>query len=440
MRTMKDSGVEWIGEIPEEWSVPKLLYVLRDKICDGPHETPEYVEVGIPFISIDSLNETKRINMEKVRRFISTSDYEKYRQKTRIESGDILFSKAATIGKTAIVSDEIFMVWSPLAVIKNDATKIDNVFLYYMLNCTYLINAIALSGSLNTQINVGMREMEQSRIPLPTLPEQRRIADYLDDRCGYIDGVIEKTRASIEEYKKLKQAIITRAVTKGIRPNRLMKDSGVEWIGKIPEEWERTNAHKIIIDTQNGLTRRDLENSIGEIVLKLKNISDNGTIDYQSVNRIKLSQTEFERYVLDEGDFLFVRVNGSKALVGKCAIFTSCNEPVAYNDHIIRVKLNGMIIKRYFQLYLLSLVGRIEIDLRTSTAAGQYTISGEGLREINIILPPMSEQSEIANYLDKKCAEIDALISRKESLITELTAYKKSLIYACVTGKKEVPA
>ena len=137
-RAMKDSGIEWIGGIPEKWTVPKLLYVLRDKICDGPHETPNYTEEGIPFISIDSLNDTKRISLENVKRFISEEDYVKFSQKTKIEQGDILFSKAATIGKTAIVVNEKIMVWSPLAVIKNDSTKIEKDYLYYLLNCSYM--------------------------------------------------------------------------------------------------------------------------------------------------------------------------------------------------------------------------------------------------------------------------------------------------------------
>ena len=130
MRTMKDSGIEWIGKTPEQWNVPKMIFVLRNKICDGPHETPEYVEEGVPFISIDSLNESKDINFGNVKRFITEEDYEQYCQKTKIEPGDILFSKAATIGKTAIAPDRRFMVWSPLAVIKGNPQKIDNNYFF----------------------------------------------------------------------------------------------------------------------------------------------------------------------------------------------------------------------------------------------------------------------------------------------------------------------
>ena len=438
-REMKDSGIEWIGFIPYDWTLPKLLYVLREKICDGPHETPTYVDDGIPFISIDSLNDTRNIDFSVVKKFISEKDYNSYSIKTKIEEGDILFSKAATIGKTAIVGNEKFMVWSPLAVIKSNENIVINEFLYYLLNCPDLINSIALSGSVNTQINVGMRELEQARIPLPPIEEQIVISHLIDTEFARIDTLMEQTQASIEEYKKLKQALITQAVTKGIRPNRPMKDSGIDWIGDIPYDWNVVNAHRIIISTQNGLTRRDLEQSTGHIVLKLKNISPEGVIDYSFINRIQLSNEELEKYSLQDGDFLFVRVNGSKALVGKCAIFHSIDEPVAYNDHIIRVKLSKIIDLYYFQYYLLSNWGRKEIDLRTSTAAGQYTISGESLRDIVVMLPAIEEQKEIVLYLSKVCSIIDCLINKKESLISELENYKKSIIYEYVTGKKEVP-
>lgn len=300
-REMKDSGVEWLGEIPETWVIPKLLYVLRNKICDGPHETPNYIDEGIPFISIDSLNESKEINFSCVKRYISQEDYDTYSQKTRIEKGDILFSKAATIGKTAIVGDEKFMVWSPLAVIKRDVDKVDNDYLYYLLNCSHLIRHIALSGSMNTQINVGMRELEQARIPLPSLIEQRTIAAVLDRECSRIDGVLEKTRASIEEYKKLKQTVITQAVTKGIRPERKMKDSGKHWIGEIPVQWKLMRIKNIVHQSKEGI-------KIGPFgsALTNKTSSDDDFNVYSQANLISGDFTKTKN-TIDMNSFLYLK-------------------------------------------------------------------------------------------------------------------------------------
>lgn len=276
------------------------------------------------------------------------------------------------------------------------------------------------------------------KILAPSVPEQDRIAAFLDAQCAEIDTVLEKTRASIEEYQKLKQSVITQAVTKGIRSDRPMKDSGIEWIGEIPAEWSVVKGRRLILATQNGLTRRDLEKSEGYIVLKLKNLDADGNIDYSEVNRVALTDEEKYKYQLCDGDFLFVRVNGSRNLVGKCAIYHDVGEIVAYNDHIIRVKLNDLCLKEYFHYYLLSIAGKREIELHTSTAAGQFTISGDGLRELCVVLPGIVEQAETVAYLDKKSADIDALIAKKQQYLIEIENYKKSLIYEYVTGKKEV--
>lgn len=438
-RQMKDSGIEWIGEIPETWERSHLLNVLRGAITDGPHETPNLVDKGVPFISIDSLNDSENIDFTVVKKYISEEDYLEYSKKAVLEEGDILFSKSATIGKTAIVGKEKFMIWSPLAIIKPDKKYCDTKFIYYVLNCKRLIEYASLQGSYNTQFNLGMRVLEKVFVPIPSIEEQRSIADYLDSQCAYIDAVIEKTKASIEEYKKLKQAVITQAVTKGIRGDRPMKDSGIEWIGEIPADWNIVKGHRIICSTQNGLTRRDLEKSEGHIVLKLKNMNESGYIDYSEINRIELTEREIETYRLVDGDFLFVRVNGSKKLVGKCAIYKDSGEIVAYNDHIIRVRLNDICCKDFFYWFLYSQVGKTEIELHTSTAAGQFTISGEGLRDIYVVLPNAIEQKEISKYLIEKSLSIDELIIKKEQIIEELESYKKSLIYEYVTGKKEVP-
>ncbi|MDO5151166.1 MAG: restriction endonuclease subunit S, partial [Oscillospiraceae bacterium] len=233
MREMKDSGIVWIGEIPQNWKTTKLLNVLRCPISDGPHETPELVtENGIPFISVDSLNSTKSVDLSIVKKFISQELYEEYNKKTNLEKNDILFSKAATIGKTAIIGDEKFMVWSPLAIIKvNKDNCVD--YIYYLLNSEELIKHISLMGSYNTQINVGMRNLERAPIPVPLLSEQQKIADFLDTQCSKVDTLIANQQSQIEKLKSYKQSLITEVVTKGLDKNVHMKDSGVEWIGEI---------------------------------------------------------------------------------------------------------------------------------------------------------------------------------------------------------------
>ena len=440
-RKMKDSGIEWIGEIPEGWSVSKVLHCLSMPITDGPHTTPILYDTGIPFVSAEAVScGNGRIDFSHIRGYISEQFYKECCQKYVPEIDDIYMIKSgATTGRVAIVdTTRVFTIWSPLAVFRCNKDCMLPKFLYYYLQSPAFQKEVEFGWTFGTQQNVGMRSLEQMKVCVPQLNKQDTIANYLDYQCSQIDLLLQKALTSIEEHKKLKQAVITQAVTKGVRGEREMKDSGVEWIGEIPKEWDIIKSSRIIKTTQNGLSRRDLEKSEGQIILKLKNITSDGKIDYSFLNRITLSQNELNTYALTTGDFLFVRVNGSKSLVGKCAIFEAISEIVAYNDHIIRVKLSNQCYNRFFLWYLYSCCGKAEIDLHTSTAAGQYTISGDGLRDITLVFPPIDEQKEIADYLDAKCAEIDGLIAKKEQLVKELESYKKSLIYEVVTGKREV--
>ena len=426
MREMKDSGIEWIGQIPKDWDVVPHKRVMHKvkKICEQYN--------GEDIISL-TMNGVIKRDLTAGGKMPTSFDGYQY-----VKPNDLLlclFDIDVTPRCVGVVKD--YGVTSPAysRFVMHDG--------YYNAYYDYLLRAIDddkvfVHLSKNLRSSLTENDFGAIKTCVPPLAEQARIAAFLDAECAEIDAVLEKTRASIEEYKKLKQAVITQAVTKGIRGDRPMKDSGIEWIGDIPAEWSVVKGRRLILATQNGLTRRDLEKSEGYIVLKLKNLDADGSIDYSEVNRVALTDEEKYKYQLCDGDFLFVRVNGSRNLVGKCAIYHDVGEIVAYNDHIIRVKLNDLCLKEYFHYYLLSIAGKREIELHTSTAAGQFTISGDGLRELCVVLPGIVEQAETVAYLDKKSAGIDALIAKKQQYLTEIENYKKSLIYEYVTGKKEV--
>lgn len=431
-RKMKDSGIEWIGEIPEGWEVAPLKRFASIQTGNTPSKTSDanyYAANGIPWIKPDNLGYSHPI--------LTTSEYltsEGALCARIMPPNTVYVCCIGSLGKVGYSSISCACNQQINALIFNDL-----MFWRYGYYLTIAQESqYLLFGNGNVLQIINSTSQGNIACVLPPLENQHLIACYLDSICSDIEILISKARSSIEEYKKLKQAVITQAVTKGVRGEREMKDSGVAWIGEIPKEWDIIKSSRIIKTTQNGLSRRDLEKSEGQIILKLKNITSDGKIDYSFLNRITLSQNELNTYALTTGDFLFVRVNGSKSLVGKCAIFEAISEIVAYNDHIIRVKLSNQCYNRFFLWYLYSCCGKAEIDLHTSTAAGQYTISGDGLRDITLVFPPIDEQKEIADYLDAKCAEIDKLIAKKEQLVKELEGYKKSLIYEVITGKREV--
>lgn len=436
-RKMKDSGIEWIGEIPTDFSLYKLKYLLSSPLCYGANESGTlYSDILPRYIRITDISPNGTLKNSGMLSLDESSA-----QNYMLHEGDILFARSgATVGKSFIYHNYYGRAAYAGYLIKASFNRLvlPEFVYYYTCSSAYEIwkNSIFIQSTIQ---NIGADRYSNLPISVPnSIDKQLRIVRYLNNFCSKFDAIIYILQTSIEDYKKLKQAVITQAITKGVRGEREMKDSGVAWIGEIPKEWDIIKSSRIIKTTQNGLSRRDLEKSEGQIILKLKNITSDGKIDYSFLNRITLSQNELNTYALTTGDFLFVRVNGSKSLVGKCAIFEAISEIVAYNDHIIRVKLSNQCYNRFFLWYLYSCCGKAEIDLHTSTAAGQYTISGDGLRDITLVFPPIDEQKEIADYLDAKCAEIDRLIAKKEQLVKELESYKKSLIYEVVTGKREV--
>lgn len=436
-RKMKYSGIEWIGEIPANWVVKKLLLGLRTPICDGPHETPDYVEDGVPFISVDSLNESKTVSLENVKRYISEEQYNTYSIKAKLNEGDILFSKSATIGKTAIVNNEKFMVWSPLAIIKPNE-HLYNVFLYYMLNCNELIKSIQLSGSYNTQANVGMREIEQSRIPFPSIAEQYRIASFLDSKCAEIDKAIEATKASIEEYRKLRQAIITETVTKGLDPDVEMKDSCTGYLGTVPSKW-RVKKLRFLGSCQNGISKgAEFFGKKGYPFVSYSDVYKNNILPIPS-ETIDSTQKERALYSVEKGDIFFTRTSETIEEIGFSSVCLETIPNATFAGFLIRVRpINKELNEKYSSYYFRSDIHRRyftkEMNLVTRASLGQTL-----LKNMPILIPPMDEQQRISDYLDTKCSEIESLIKSKEKLIEELTAYRKSLIYEYVTGKKEVP-
>ena len=442
-REMKDSGIEWIGNIPIDWLFEKLKYPIKQ--CDGGVWGNNASGVG-DILVLRSTEQTVdgkwTIERPEARDLSQIEDYDYY----LLKKGDLLITKSSGsllhIGKTTIVNEEVENLNCCYSNFMQRLRLIETVspeYFWYILNSDIAKKQFEyLSNTTNGINNLNVAIISNIFVPLPSYQEQNIIANYLDDRCSKIDTIIAEAKASIEEYKELKQAVIYEAVTKGLDKNVEMKDSGIEWLGSIPSQWNLVKTNRIIDNTQNGLTRRDLDKSDGQIVLKLKNINAEGEIDYSDTNRIQLTDDEIEKYRLHNGDLLFVRVNGSRDLVGKCAIFEEKKEAIAYNDHIIRVKLNDYCIPEFVKWYLLCDSGKSEIALKINTAAGQFTISGEGLRAIYMPLPSLNEQREIVDFLDNKTKKIDFIINEKQSLIEDLESYKKSLIYEVVTGKRKV--
>ena len=434
-RKMKDSGIEWIGEIPEGWSVSKVLHYLSMPITDGPHTTPILYDTGIPFVSAEAVScGNGRIDFSHIRGYISEKFYKECCQKYIPEIDDIYMIKSgATTGRVAIVdTTKVFTIWSPLAVFRCNKDCMLPKFLFYYLQSPAFQKEVEFGWTFGTQQNVGMRSLEQMKVCVPPLNKQGAIANHLDYQCAQIDLLLQKALTSIDEYKKVKQAVITQAVTKGVRGEREMKDSGVEWIGEIPAEWSICPLKRLAaIQTGSTPSKTSSESFYSSIAgtpwIKPDNLGFSSSIETTaeflteegcSVARILPSNT------------VYVGCIGSR--IGNCGYSLI---PCACNQQINALIFNARMYWKYgwyltiFQeeQYMLLANGNV-IQIINSTTQGN----------ISCIVPSISEQREITAYLDAKCAEIDGLIAKKEQLVKELESYKKSLIYEVVTGKREV--
>lgn len=417
-RTMKDSGIEWIGEIPEDWEIHRNKVVFScNKEIVGENSN------NIQLLSLTTGGvKTKDINSVGGKLPESFDTY----QYVAIDNIIMCLFDLDMSAVFSGISNYNGMISPAYKVLKCNNNYIIPKYADYWFKFVFVDRKFATYAK-NLRYTLSYDEFGVLSIPIPSLPEQQKIADFLDEKCSHIDSILEKTKASIDECKQLKQSVITQAVTKGIRPNRPMKDSGIEWIGQIPKDWEAaTLKHYITWKSKKGCP--------DETVLSL--YRDYGVIpkDSRDDNHNVTSIDTSDYKVVDVGDFV---INKMKAWQGSMAI-SKYRGIISPAYHICTVNSTNIDLM-YFH-YLLRNKSYLPEYTRLSTGmrVGQWDLSFDDFKNIPFIIPPMNEQIEIVGYLDNKCSEIDKLITKKEKLIEELETYKKSLIYEYVTGKKEV--
>lgn len=434
-RAMKDSGIEWIGEIPVGWKVDNIKRHFSVIAGATPKsENREFWDGDIPWITpADYKTRDKFISGGK--RNITQAGYDSCGT-TLIPRGSIVFSKRAPVGTVAIANNELCTNQGCLSCVVKDGSVPD----YYYYAMSAFTEQFELLSTGTTFKEIAADVFANFRLPAPSIAEQQNIADFLDTECARIDAVIEQTRASIEEYKKLKQSVITQTVTKGIRPGRKMKDSGVEWIGEMPEEWA-------IIPFRHVLKERVEKNIPVKSTERLSLSIDLGVTLYsEKITNLDRFKDDFEQYkIAHVGDLV---MNSMNMIVGATGVsdYYGCISPAYYTfyddapDHIT-AKYCEYIFRSKTMLRVLFSLGKgiyaiVRGDDRVNTC--RLKLSREDLRQIEIPLPNVEEQREIVQYLCKKTQEIDDLIKQKNEIISELESYKKSLIFEYVTGKKEV--
>ena len=426
-RKMKDSGIEWIGEIPEGWEIRKIKNNFMIYAGATPKsEKAEYWDGGIPWITPADFKTTDKY-ASCGRKSLTALGYDSCGT-TLVPAGSIIFSKRAPVGSVVIAKNALCTNQGCLACIPNDA--VNSTYFYYCMSI--FTEQFELVSAGTTFKEIAASTFANFLLPCPPISQQNEIVNFLDKEISHVGSMLSQTRSSIEDYKKLKQAVIAQAVTKGVRGEREMKDSGVEWIGEIPKEWvcEKIKyATSISRGLFNHRPRNDERYYNGKYPFIQTGDVANATkyiVSYsQTLNELgKSVSKEFPKGTLT----MTIAAN-----VGDVAIL---NFDAYFPDSVVGFVPN----KNIRTLYLFYVFSAMKDEfIRTAIKSTQLNLNIDRVKETFIpVTLNVNEQCEIENYLESKCAEIDGLIAKKEQLAKELESYKKSLIYEVVTGKREV--
>lgn len=431
---MQDSGVEWIGEIPQGWK--------RHRIKDVAELSPTY-SANKP----DSEMLCTVIPMECVseKGIVDTSNLDKYgnvsKGLTFFEKGDVIFAKITPCmenGKGAYIENlpTKYAFGSTEFHVLRTGYKLNGKFLYY-----YTFNdgfrdyaAVNMTGAAG-QKRVSTNFLKYTPIYLPDISEQQAIARYLDQRCGKLDAIIAIQQQQIKTLDALRQSIIYHAVTKGLDDSVPLVDSGVEWLGKIPKGWQVDSLKRLLDEPlkYGANEAAELDDRALPRYIRITDFNHDGLLKDSSFKSLPLAKAA--GYYLQNGDVLFAR---SGATVGKTFIFYGDNKKACFAGYIIKASTNRhLLLPEFLYFYTKSPA----YDMWKNSIFTQATIQNIGADKyayLPVIVPPLTEQQRIVGHLDHETQRLNDLKANLSRQISTLEVYKKALIYECVTGKKRI--
>ena len=415
---MKPSGIEWIGDIPDDWEVRKLLSLFKEhKDRNKNLEEQNLLSLSYGKIKRKDINNNDGL---------LPASFETY---NIVEKGDIVFRLTDLQNdkrslRTGIVTQRGIITSAYVTI--RPKIKLDSRFYHYLYHM-YDICKVFYGMGDGVRQGMGFEDLKNIPTLIPPLKTQQKIADYLDEKCGEIDATIAKQKESIEKLKAYKQSLISETVTKGLDKSAPLKPSGIEWIGYIPDDWEVRKLLSIFKEHKDRNKNLEEQNllSLSYGKIKRKDINNNDG----------LLPASFETYnIVENGDIVFRLTdlqNDKRSLrtgiVTQRGIITS-----AYVTIRPKIRLDS----RFFHyLYHMYDICKVFYGMGDGVRQG---MGFEDLKNIPTLIPPLKTQQKIADYLDSKCSQIDKYITEKQNIIQKLDAYKKSLIFKCVTGKHKI--
>lgn len=426
-QNMTANGYPWLGKVPTSWKMGRLG-TMCSILTDGTHQTPTYVDAGIPFLSIKDVS-SGYIDFSDAK-MIPLEEHTELRRHAPVQRGDILFTRIGTLGKFVTVDTDVeFSIFVSLGLLrlKNNVPVTKDYLMYYLNSSavqSYIQSIKAGFGTAAPKYNLS--DAAHTPVLIPPKETQEAITRHLDVICQPIDMCSKDIKRQVDALEQYRRSVIHEAVTKGLNPDVPMKDSGIQWATPMPDTWSTVRGKYLFWLEQKPVRPTDEVITCfrdGEVTLRRNRREEGFTI----------SEKEAGYQGIDEGDLV---VHGMDGFAGSIGISDSRGKATP----VLRV-LGTNECKRYYMYYLRSMAYD-DVFLATSTGirVRSCDLSWKKLAEFVYPLPTRTEQEEIANYLDQKCDEIDSIIAAKKQQLETLSEYKKSLIYEYVTGKREVPA
>lgn len=425
---MKDSGIEWIEAIPAHWDILRGKNVLR--LLERPVK---------PEDDVVTCFRDGEVTLRKNRREEGFTNSLKEIGYQGIEPGDLIVHGMDGFAGAIGISDSRGKASPVLNVMDSNQNK--RYLMYYLRAMAYKDVFMALSTGIRVR-SCDLRWNKLSVFPflIPKSHEQSTIAAYLDTQCAKIDEIIAQAKASIEDYKQWKASIIYEAVTKGLDSNVEMKDSGIPWIGKVPTHWRVTKI-KNFVSIRSGITLGKQYPPGTQLIscpyLRVANVKAE-YVDLQDVATIMVTSEEAEKYALKSGELLMTE-GGDRDKLGRGTIWHGEIPGCLHQNHVFAVQVNEKYMLTKFLDYLTaSPVGREYFDLTAKKTTNLASTNSTTILQFSVPIPPLTEQEKIIAILDRNTATINEVIAEKETLVSDLESYKKSLIYEVVTGKRRV--
>lgn len=429
----KESRIDWMGDIPSHWTFAGLNKVVSS-IVDYRGKTPEKVSDGIFLVTARNIKQG-RINYSLSQEYVKEEEYDEIMRRGKPRIGDVLFTTEAPLGEVANVDREDIALAQRVIKFRGKKGILDNYYLKYWIESQGFQSYLASLATGSTATGIKASKLSLLTVLLPPIDEQKKIAEYLDQKTEEIDGLIDVKERLIGLLEEKMQAIITEVVTRGINPDIELKDSGVKWIGMIPKHW---NVKRLgyFGRTQNGISKSSSEFGFGTPFVSYGDVYSNMELPSEVEGLVNASNTDINTYSVKKGDVFFTRTSETIEEIGIASTCMKTIENATFAGFLIRFRPNNNkeLTPDYSKYYFRSLLSRKyfvrEMNIVTRASLGQ-----DLLKSFSVLLPPIEEQIKIGHYLDCKTKDIKETIKLLKKQIQRLKEYRQSIIYEAVTGK-----